>query len=372
MGRKTSIQYFPSFSFQEETGLQFGLHLVTYFDISKSDTVSRRSKVENRIYYTTLSQYYTYNIWQLFTKDEGYNVSGQFQAGYWIDRLYPVGGRSDLPIIEFHGTKKDTLNYANYSYHFANFYSVFDKKIAPHHFAGLMVEYDQAAKNKFLADSVNDFNAIQLARNNATRVGLGLNYNYDSRDNYDNPLKGTYIQVVGGLYRKAFGSSVDYHILTMDADAYINTYKDQTLALRLVTEYRQPDGSDPIPIRGLAYNGGISYVRGYYSGTYRANNLAAIETEYRLPINIKANAPFWKFWERFGMVFFLSTVKASDNFTDLLSPTAYHFAGGLGIRYALNIKQRLNVTFDYAIGFDKSADLGKRPTGLYFNLGEAF
>ena len=373
--RKNSFLYYPSLGYQPEIGVQFGLHGIFYFDMDKKDTVSRRLKFDSRAFYTTKNQFYTYDLFQIFTKDEKYNINGWLQGGYWNDRFYPIGNRPTHKIVEFFPSGADTVNYFNYSYQFVNFYTVLDRKINDNLFAGLMVEYDRSGQNQILADSLNRNENKLLSRNEATRTGLGGNINYDSRDNCDNPLKGAYIQVVGGLYRKAFGGSSNYHLVTMDADKYINTFKDQTLALRLVLEYRKADNAgEPIPIRGLSYNGGISSLRGYFSGTYRDNNLLAVETEYRLPINIHENAPFWKFWERMGVVAFFSGVRVNSQFQKLFASSTidYHYAGGVGLRYMINMKQRLNATLDYAVGLDKNAGAGQRPTGFYFSLGEAF
>ncbi len=371
--RKTSFLIFPSLSYQPETGYQFGLHNMLFFDLDKNNLLSRRSKVDARFFYTTKGQYFTSDYWQLFTKDEKYNISGQVQAGYWIDRYYGVGtpGRE---ITEYNKGVASTANYFDFAYRYFDFYTLIDRKIAPHIFAGLMAEYDHSGSNRILADSLSMDPAAELQRNDATRAGLGVNLNYDSRDNYDNPSQGAYVQLIGGAYRKAFGGSTDYHILTINAVRYIPVIKKQVLALRIVVENRESDGADPIPLRGLSYNGGISSLRGYYVGTFRDNNLLAFESEYRLPIYINDKAPIWKFWERIGVVGFFSGVRTSDQIGQLFSasPGDYHFAAGAGLRYMIDTKQRINLTMDYAVGFDRTDGNGKRPSGLYFSLGEAF
>ncbi len=371
--RRPTHTIYPSLSYQPETGYQFGLHGLFFFDLDRLDTLSRRSKLDGRLYYTTKDQYYTYDLWQIFTKDEKYNISGQFQAGYWIDRYYSVG-RPGRQVIEYYQGVADTANYFNYAYHFIDFYTIIDRRIFNNLFGGMVLEYDKSGENQLLADSLNRSSDRALKRNDATRAGIGVNLNFDSRDNCDNPSRGAYVQFISAAYRKEFGGTTDYHIFTLDADRYIHTFKGQVLALRVVLENRKADGSDPIPIRGLSYNGGISSLRGYYAGSYRDNNLVAVETEYRLPICIRDNAPFWKFWERVGVVGFFSGVRVSNRFDNLVSTSLndYHFAGGMGLRYMINMKQRLNATMDYAVGFDKVAGFGQRTRGIYFSLGEAF
>ena len=372
--RKSSTTILPTFGNAPETGIQLGFDLIHFRDFAGGDSTSRMSKLFFWGFYTAKNQYSGYGIWQIYTPKERYNYNGSFQTGYWVDRFYRVGNVPNALVGEIKDKQLTWLNYANYSYTFTNVYGNFDRKIAPHLFGGFVVDYDQADRNQLLADSIRDLTgSINLNRNNARRVGIGLNLNYDTRDNSDNPLKGTYIQMSTLAYKSVWGSDVNYHTFTLDAIKYINTYDKQTLALRLVNEYRRPEGTDQIPVRGLSYNGGISFIRGYYAGTFRDNNLLAFETEYRLPINVVDGASFFQFWKRIGMVAFLSGVKVSNDYGQLFNRVDdFHLAGGLGLRYMLDMKQRINVSMDYSIGLDKVAGRGTRPSGLYFDLSEAF
>jgi len=364
----------PTFGNAPETGVQLGFDLVYFKDFAKGDSTSRMSKLFFWGFYTAKQQYSGYGIWQIYTPHEDFNFNGTFQTGYWVDRFYRIGNVPDAQVLEYRGDGSKMLNYANYSYTFTNVYGNFDRKIAPHLFGGFVLDYDVAGNNQFLADSVKVYDGpIDLRKNDARRVGVGINLNYDTRDNSDNPKSGTYVQASAVNYKKIIGSDHNYHTFVVDADEYINTYKDHTLALRMVSEYRKAEGNDWIPIRGMSYNGGISVLRGYYAGTYRDNNLLAFETEYRMPIYIDPHSSVFEFWKRLGVVAFLSGVKVAPNYGDLLSRVDnFHLAGGFGLRYMLDMKQRINVAMDYAIGFDKVAGQGSRPSGLYFDLGEAF
>ncbi len=373
--RQSSTAVLPTFGSAPETGIQLGFDLIHFRDFAGGDSTSRMSKLFFWGFYTSKQQYSGYGIWQVFTPHENYNFNGYFQTGYWVDRFYRIGNKSDAKVVEYRNNASNILNYANYSYVFTNIYSIFDKKIANRLFGGFVVDYDIAGKNRLLADSISDLKgAVDLNRNNARRVGMGVNLNYDSRDNADNPLKGEYLQMTTVAYKQAIGSDVNYHTLTVDAIKYINTFNSHTLALRIVSEYRRPEGNVKIPVRGLSYNGGISAFRGYYAGTFRANNLVAFETEYRMPINIQPDAGFFQFWRRIGVVAFASGVKVSDNYGSLFNHVNdFHFAVGGGLRYMLDLKQRINVAMDYAVGLDRSVGVdGSRPSGLYFDISEAF
>ena len=372
--RKALFEVLPTFGQTPETGLQLGVDFFGLLDFAKGDTTARTSRFLLWAFYTTKNQYGANGSWQIFTKHERINSSGTAHIGLWQDRYYPISNKADSKVIEYFGGKPIEFNYANYVYSFANFSGNFDRKIAPHFFAGISGEFDQSYDSKFQADSIHVISGVfNLKRNDARRVGLGVNLIYDTRDIIENPLKGTNISVSSMVYRKFLGSTVNYQSVVLDARKYINTFKGQTLALRLVNEYHEANDKADIPLRGLSYNGGVSTIRGYYQGTFRSNNLVGFETEYRLPINLVDNAKFYEIWKRIGIVGFASAVKVSRNYSDLYTGfDDFHVAVGVGVRYALHVKQRINVSVDYAVGLDKIAGQGIHPTGLYFALGEAF
>lgn len=372
--RKALFEVLPTFGQTPETGTQLGVNFFGLLDFAKGDTTARTSRFYLWAFYTTKNQYGANGSWQIFTQHERINSSGNAHVGLWVDRYYPVSNKANARVIEYRGGKPIEFNYANYLYSFANFSGNFDRKIAPHFFAGLSGEFDVSYDSKFQADSLSIISGkFDLKRNDARRVGIGVNLIYDTRDIIENPLKGTNISLTSMVYRKFIGSTVNYQSVVFDARQYIHTFKNQTLALRLVNEYHEANDKSDIPLRGLSYNGGVSTIRGYYQGTFRSNNLLGFETEYRLPINIVDDAEFFEFWKRIGIVGFASAVKVSRNYSNLYTGFGdFHVALGVGVRYALHIKQRINVSVDYAVGLDKIAGQGIHPTGLYFALGEAF
>jgi hemolysin activation/secretion protein len=93
-------------------------------------------------------------------------------------------------------------------------------------------------------------------------------------------------------------------------------------------------------------------LRGYVGGRYRDKSMLTAQAEYR-----------WRFYKRWGAVAFAGVGQVAENFgdynTDDLLPSA-----GIGARFMLSEKNRLNLSVDYAIGKDTSA--------LYFYVAESF
>jgi hypothetical protein len=410
--RKPFFSAVPTLTTSPETGISVGFDVYYLSDLAKGDSAARMSRLFAYCFYTTKEQYALSIEWDVFTKGENYFSTGVFQKGFWVDRCYPIGNTADARILEYTGPNTaNELNYANFSYLFTSLNLVADKKIFPNTFLGLAIDYDYAFNSKFLRDSVFFTKGTpEINRNNAKRLGLGINLLYNNRDNTDNPKRGYFLNISYLQYHPSLSSSAGYHAMSLDLRHFIcfhpkrkvhittstedpndppknmenellslkednrEILRSRVLALRWVSEYRQSyDNNLPIPLRGLAYCGGLSVLRGYYAGTYRDNNLLAFETEFRLPINIEEGAKLYEFWKRLGATVFLSAVKVAPKYDQLFTnPSDFHLAAGFGLRYMLNIKKQINIQMDYAFGFDTTAGQGTRPTGIYFGLGEAF
>lgn len=110
--------------------------------------------------------------------------------------------------------------------------------------------------------------------------GLGVQAAYDTRDNYQYPLRGGYHRTSLEVFSKALGGDYDYLLWTVDARQYVPTFENQVLALQFLSELRS--GTMGFPL--MAEIGGTYLMRGYYRGRYRANNLLVLQAEYRFPI----------------------------------------------------------------------------------------
>ena len=93
-------------------------------------------------------------------------------------------------------------------------------------------------------------------------------------------------------------------------------------------------------------------IRGYTSGKYRNNQVYALQAEYR-----------WRFYRKFGIVGFFGLATATENL-GALAENELLAGGGIGLRYMMLPKERINVGIDVAFG--------KEDWGLYFRIGEAF
>jgi len=203
------------------------------------------------------------------------------------------------------------------------------------------------------------------------RSGIGLQLLYDTRDYVLNPLKGTFIELTNLHFMKWLGSEYVFHSFRLDARHYINPVLNHTLALRGVANFRFSD--NPIPLRGLSRIGGRDFVRGYFQGTYQDNHLAAFELEYRLPFwREGSESKLWQVWKRLGLAAFVSGAQVFPELNGF-GFNRFNVAVGGGLRILFNEKTRVNLRIDYAVALRNNSDgPGRRQSGLYFYLAEAF
>ncbi|MBK9012703.1 MAG: BamA/TamA family outer membrane protein [Saprospiraceae bacterium] len=157
----------------------------------------------------------------------------------------------------------------------------------------------------------------------------------------------------------------------VDARKYINTFSNQTLALRGMLSLQ--DSDEPMPMRALSRTNGHKLVRGYFRGTYQDNHMAAFEAEYRLPFfKEESSSKLWQVWKRLGVVAFISGAQTMHQMHEFAFDR-FNLAAGGGLRILMNKSARVNIRVDYAFGLTKNSDgPGRKQKGLYFFLAEAF
>lgn len=167
--------------------------------------------------------------------------------------------------------------------------------------------------------------------------GIGANLILDNRDLVLNPSKGGYLDFL------LKGYSNNESSIEVDARYFKKAFDKLVLALQGVGKIATFD--NPLQMFRM---GNSSYLRGYYRGNFRVNQLAVAQLEVRTPII-----------GRFGIASFGSIGSLSYSNTDHV---LYSYGGGL--RFKIDRKSNINLRFDYA--------LGKQSSGFYVGFGEAF
>lgn len=182
-------------------------------------------------------------------------------------------------------------------------------------------------------------------------AGLGLVFEYDTRDVPVNAWKGTFVEVSVGFYGGYLGGNNTYQVLVTDLRKYWTIKrKGQTIAAQIKGRFSNGD----VPYGEMSQPGTPFDLRGYNWGRYRDESMVFALGEYRLMFKKKDGE-----LSKSGIVAWLGVGSLGETvqyFDDWLP--------SIGIGYRFEVQPRMNVRFD--IG------LGRESSGFYFNFNESF
>lgn len=176
-------------------------------------------------------------------------------------------------------------------------------------------------------------------------AGLGPWLEWDGRDRIFNPTRGGFHRISAIWSRDALGSDFGYDEYTLDLRHYLPAGREGVVALQILAQSVSGD----VPFTELPR---LEAMRGVLNNLYRDARAVAAQAEYRFPIR-----------GRFSGVVFGSVGQVAGAWEDL-DFDGLKSAGGAGLRFMLNRRERINLRFD--LGFSET---GAQP---YIRIMEAF
>jgi len=186
----------------------------------------------------------------------------------------------------------------------------------------------------------------KLLTQDITLSALGLNLEFDNRDNIFSPTEGYQYGIEQFWYRDSFGSDIDYDLTLFKGLNYWPISSHWRAGLRLHSEYASSDNFLP-PFATPAIQ-----LRGIPAKRYQGDFIGVLETELT-----------WLIDTRWSLVGFVGAGRASNS-TDAFSDAPSRVTRGLGFRY--QIARRY--------GFDMGIDIARGPedTVFYITAGSAW
>lgn len=296
-------------------------------------------------------------------------------SNYAVDLLatrngqFTLAGNADIwtPRNEWHVTIDGTLSRFPYRFYGIGAFSIdsgetytpttralsitAQRLIASGIYGGLRVAYDDV----LMADvAPGSFLSGTDGQNGWKLVTVGVLANADTRDRLYWPSRGTFASLTASAALAQLGSTHAYSRLTLDARHYRRIVGEHLLAMQGWVDLT--DGR--VPFDRLPQLGGQSIARGYLIGRFRDQQAAAVQVEYR-------SAPFRVFEDlrRVSFVAFSTLAGTAPDITRFSSDQA-HASGGLGLRYAITLPDRLHLRLDYGVG--------RNSRTFSITVGEAF
>lgn len=310
----------------------------TYFFRIGQDSLTRTSNFKAVSFFTLRKQTVVATEGYVFFPHEKYIFHVVSSVSHFPDKFWGLGNDTPASNVENYaisqvGVFPQVLRnlfsdfYAGVGYEFQNVFKF---------------DYDQSGESFFDRENIT-------GRHGGVISGANFMVSWDSRDNAFSPSRGLFVQYYTGVYRKGIGSDFNFNTNNLDVRKYFPLKGDRVLAFQanLISNGKN------VPIRNMANIGSNSYMRGYYEGRYTDRNLLTFQSEFRFPI-----------YKRWGMVAFSGLGKVGNMFKEIFNAQHLKPSYGLGVRFALKPKEKLNLRVDQ--GF------GKKAQGSYLNLGEAF
>ncbi len=331
---RLQVTGYPYVFYSPETEFALGGALILTRRLSADTTVKPSSAMISG-YYSAMHSYDLFFNPEFFLEEDKYYLG--IAADYWrfVDKFWGFGNDSpdsdnvgyirkifsvnvefDVRVV---GPLKVGLNYD------LNYTTIEDKQTNPYLLSGSVPGSD-----------------------GGTSSGLGVVLFADTRNRAFYPTS-------GGSYKLAIvnslewlGSSFKFRRWIADFRHYFQIADPFVLAAQM---YAMGITGEP-PFYLYPALGGDNQMRGYYEGRYRDKYYLAIQGELR-----------WRITNRWGLVGWAGIGDVAgtlDNFRlNSFKPTV-----GVGVRFALDPAEVLNVRADFAYG--------KNTNGMYFNAKEAF
>jgi len=358
---KPSFIPVPIAFYQQETGFAVGAAILPVWRFG-TDTTVRKSNARLLAWFSQKKQTTIQLTHTIFTKGEKFYFSGELS--YY-----------DLQ-FDYFGIGNDTRESDKVQIQYPLF--VFDEKAlvkaAPNLFVGVRyrltalgdVELREAEKYigvpevyAQLGDARN-FRGLGEQRNGTISSGVGPSLLYDGRDNVLATYRGNFVDAHMLFNGGALGSDYRFTRYQIDARHFNPLFgsNNTILAMQFMGQYH----SGNVPFRELggmgATLGGAIYnnsylMRGIYEARYRDRQFTTVQAEIRQKL-------IW----RFDIAAFIAAGQVGYNLNDYTFGGT-KLAGGVGARFRLNRRDRLNIRLDYGVGSGGNS-------GIIFAVGEAF
>ncbi|HPR63167.1 MAG TPA: BamA/TamA family outer membrane protein [Thermoanaerobaculia bacterium] len=318
-----------------ETGFAAGVMVNHIFRLSPAYTDGKPSSMLPMVIYTEEEQMIAQMFANLYLANDAYWIRGH--VGYY-----------DFPSL-FYGIGNDTeeTNEEEYTYRTLRLEMSFQRRFADDLYLGLGFDFKDHELLDVEQGGILDQGDIP-GSNGGTIGGLLALMTYDSRDHHFFPSRGFHVEFRAGLFDSALGSDFHYQEYRLDARSYQTLAPRHVLALQLFSQSLHGSA----PFQEYAEIGGQFLLRGIYGGRFRDRASLVVQAEYRLELG-----------KRWGLAAFAGAGRVGEDPGDLFSGDL-KIAGGGGVRYMVNRKERMYLRLD--VGFSED------DTGVYLSIGEAF
>ncbi len=323
---------FPIVAFTPETSFVLAGAGLFFFKIS-DDPDTPRSDLLTTAAYTLRGQGVVQIEPSFFFGDGAWEFSTAFLFLDWPSDFFGIKGDTVEEPVEYNNLQAEGEFIVN-------------RRIFENVYAGLA--YEISYSDLTLPQDSDLFTADLPGREGGLISGIGIRFRWDTRDTRFATTEGSRFSVESTNFNEAFGGDFTYTKSRVDLRHFMN-WSNHTLGLHAVTRLTM---GDP-PFYDMSTIGGSNQLRGVFSGKFVDNHMYVLQSEYRTP---------YLLW-RFGLAAFAGVGQTFAHLEDI-TPSAWEWGAGGGIRFAVREEERVNIRLDFGYAEDGLS--------IYFGLAEAF
>ena len=342
--RHNSFLPVPLFGYSQEAGLTLGAAGVYSFYTDKNDPKIKASQAYGVIGFSTKKRVQIGFKTDVWTAHNKYHYLAEAKFLNQPFNFYGIGNETSLAYEDKVNIRRFKLN------------GELEREVFTHFYLGGGLEYENQKFTAKEAGGIYSTSPVLNDRDGGEFMFFKVTSFFDSRDNVPYPAKGFYAKLQYGYAPDFFGPpNYNGSLITADLRNFYTLTKSLNIALNAT--YEGLISNKTIPFYNLRQLGNDQFMRGYYSGRFRDENLITSQAEVRYrPI------------PRFGLVAFggAGKVYGKNSFSQSNFKPTY----GLGARFFFDLEKGLALRIDYAMGEKPIGE--KRISGFYISLGEAF
>ena len=333
--RRGGWVFLPGVTYSPDRGLTFAGGALRYFRAPGQDDAARASSVVLTVEASVSGRGMVSFDPDVWFADERYHLGGTAWVSYLDYAYFGVGNDTTMEDREDYTALRWSLR------------PELVRRIARALYAGAVYEFRYENQTEISGGGELAMERVPGAQGEIVS-GLGALLRYDTRDHAFTPRSGGLVTLSPRAYLTELGGDRDFTRLLLEASWFFSLGGDHVLAADGRLDLR---GGEP-PFTYLSSGGGSRLLRGMLEGRYRDMQFVGAQAEYRFPL-------FW----RFGGAAFVGAGRVARTVSGL-TPGGLHYAGGAGLRFAIQKDERITVRLDYGRSRDDS--------GFYLAMLEAF
>ena len=321
---KTTITYspYPIIYYTPETTLGYGLGLITTIRDNSKGSKIRPDSISTMLTNTLKNQIYLKVEGDFYFNDQQGNLQSKIIYMDYPEKYFGNGNEATISSTEIDELEESYTNNAT-SFSARLVHNVWQKfRLGFHYKFGRSEIYDLEGDGQLLVNNPTGLTG-------GVTSGLGPVLDYDDRNNIFYPSTGGWYQFTAIYHDEKLGSDFNYQKYSIDLRHFLCLKTNHIIAFQGLVS----DSNGDIPFYTMTFPD----IRGIYGGVFSNKNMVTGQIEYRFPIH-----------ERWSGATFLAAGDVYEQWGEAKF-SEIKYAGGIGLRFALNREEKINIRLDLAV-----------------------